>query len=141
MPIVRFETYHSAVEFYNDTFMHKNPQMRPLAAYLFTENRKLINEFHLNISAGTLAINNCLTFQISDLPFGGIGESGLGKYHHEHSFECFSHKQPIICVKKSKLLGLGYCINSLVYKMSMPPFVELPRCCTFMATRKCSMCC
>lgn len=74
-----------------------NAREKPLAAYLFTGNKKLEEEFVRNISAGGLLINDTtLHIATSTLPFGGVGESGMGSYHGRFSFEAFSHKKAVL---------------------------------------------
>ena len=70
---------------------------KPLSCYIFTENsnekKKVINE----ISFGGGCINDAVMhITNSKLPFGGVGASGIGNYHGEHSFNTFSHKKSII---------------------------------------------
>lgn len=74
-----------------------NAREKPLAAYLFTGDKKLEEEFVRNISAGGLLINDTtLHIATSTLPFGGVGESGMGSYHGRFSFEAFSHKKAVL---------------------------------------------
>ncbi|MED6184692.1 Aldehyde dehydrogenase 3 member H1 [Stylosanthes scabra] len=74
-----------------------NSGTKPLAAYLFTTNSKLKGQFVMNISAGGLVINDtALHLAINTLPFGGVGESGIGAYHGKFSFDAFSHKKAIL---------------------------------------------
>ena len=70
---------------------------KPLAAYLFSNNRVTKDRFLAEIPFGSGAINDAV-MQItnSNLPFGGVGNSGLGRYHGEYSFECFSHMKPVL---------------------------------------------
>ena len=70
---------------------------KPLSLYLFTENKndkeKIINE----ISFGGGCINDAVMhITNSNLPFGGVGASGIGNYHGEHSFKTFSHFKSIV---------------------------------------------
>ncbi|XP_057549984.1 aldehyde dehydrogenase family 3 member H1-like isoform X1 [Amaranthus tricolor] len=70
---------------------------KPLAAYLFTNNEQLKNVFVSEISAGGMLINDTiLHLTVSSLPFGGVGESGIGSYHGKFSFEAFSHKKAVM---------------------------------------------
>lgn len=68
----------------------------PLAAYWFDENHKRIQKVVNNLVAGGITINDTL-WQIaqSKLPFGGIGESGMGSYMGKAGFETFSHLKPV----------------------------------------------
>jgi aldehyde dehydrogenase (NAD+) len=67
-------------------------QEKPLALYLFSENKETQNLVWNTLSFGNGAINDAL-MQVSSryLPFGGVGQSGYGTYHGEHSFKAFSH--------------------------------------------------
>ena len=69
----------------------------PLASYLFSENTKIQQEVISNILSGGACINNCI-FHVGNhyLPFGGVGNSGMGAYHGFHGFECFSHKKGVL---------------------------------------------
>ncbi|XP_077249773.1 aldehyde dehydrogenase family 3 member H1-like [Tasmannia lanceolata] len=70
---------------------------KPLAAYLFTKDKKLEKEFVKTISAGGLLINDTvLHLALPSIPFGGVGESGMGSYHGKFSFNAFSHKKPVL---------------------------------------------
>ncbi|KAK4387321.1 Aldehyde dehydrogenase [Sesamum angolense] len=62
-----------------------NAKGKPLAAYLFTNDKKLKAEFIGSVSAGE-----------AGLPFGGVGESGMGAYHGKFSFDAFSHKKAVL---------------------------------------------
>ncbi|GAB2287217.1 Aldehyde dehydrogenase 3 member I1, chloroplastic [Dionaea muscipula] len=69
---------------------------KPLAAYLFTKDEKLKKKFVDTISAGAVTINDTvLHVTVSELPFGGVGESGMGAYHGKFSFDAFSHKKAV----------------------------------------------
>nr|QTQ95047.1 aldehyde dehydrogenase family 3 member H1 [Paeonia lactiflora] len=80
-----------------DCFELINSRTKPLAAYLFTNNKKLKEKFVRNISAGGLLINDTtLHLVVATLPFGGVGESGMGAYHGKFSFDAFSHKKAVM---------------------------------------------
>ena len=70
---------------------------KPLAAYLFSNNKNTKQRFLSEIPFGSGAINDAV-MQVSNtnLPFGGVGNSGMGRYHGEYSFECFSHFKSIL---------------------------------------------
>ncbi|XP_009790112.1 aldehyde dehydrogenase [Nicotiana tabacum] len=90
LPILTVNKVEDSIEFIN-------AREKPLAAYLFTGNKKLEEEFVRNISAGGLLINDTtLHLATSTLPFGGVGESGMGSYHGRFSFEAFSHKKAVL---------------------------------------------
>lgn len=70
---------------------------KPLSMYIFSENKKVQNWFLKDLSSGSVAINDTIT-QVANpyLPFGGVGESGIGHYHGKYSFDTFSHTKSII---------------------------------------------
>lgn len=70
---------------------------KPLAFYLFTKNKNLQDEVARTMPFGGACFNDTIIHLAnSDLPFGGVGESGIGGYHGRHSFECFSHKKSVL---------------------------------------------
>jgi aldehyde dehydrogenase (NAD+) len=78
------------------TVIDQLPQ-HPLACYLFSESTAVQQEIINTIQSGGACINNCV-MHIGNpyLPFGGVGESGMGAYHGFHGFECFSHKKGVL---------------------------------------------
>ncbi|KNC85832.1 hypothetical protein SARC_02015 [Sphaeroforma arctica JP610] len=69
---------------------------KPLALYAYT-NDEHVQEKFMKVSAGTLQFNDSITFMMNhDLPFGGVGNSGCGKYHGEKGFEEFSHMKSVL---------------------------------------------
>jgi aldehyde dehydrogenase (NAD+) len=71
--------------------------MNPLAFYLFSTNRRFINTMIQRYSFGGGVINDAIIHFTNDkLPFGGIGNSGMGAYHGKHSFEVFTHAKPVV---------------------------------------------
>jgi len=70
---------------------------KPLACYIFTNNKVLRNRLLKEISFGGGAINDAVMhITNSKLPFGGVGNSGLGSYHGKAGFEAFSHFKSIL---------------------------------------------
>jgi aldehyde dehydrogenase (NAD+) len=77
----------------------------PLASYIFSENRKLVNEFVTRVRSGTVAVNDVVLQMASHhLPFGGVGNSGMGSYHGKKSFDTFSHMKSVLV--KSNLIDI-----------------------------------
>ncbi len=70
---------------------------KPLALYIFSENKAVINHIENTISFGCGCINDTM-LQLSNLnlPFGGVGSSGMGSYHGKYSFDTFSHEKGIL---------------------------------------------
>ena len=70
---------------------------KPLACYIYSKNRKIINKLLTEISFGGGAINDSVMHLLnSNLPFGGVGLSGIGSYHGKSGFDTFSHKKSIL---------------------------------------------
>lgn len=70
---------------------------KPLALYVFTSDQQLQERVITNISFGGGCINDTLMHLATPyLPFGGVGESGIGQYHGQSSFQAFSHHKSIL---------------------------------------------
>ncbi|PYE49263.1 aldehyde dehydrogenase [Paenibacillus barcinonensis] len=90
------------------TYSDLNPMLdeivrrpKPLALYLFTKDEALQEQVLDQVSFGGGCINETLSHMTSHyLPFGGVGESGMGSYHGQQSFEAFSHHKSVL--KRSK---------------------------------------
>jgi len=73
-----------------------NARPRPLALYLFERDQHRIDQVLQHTIAGGVSINETLLhIAQSDLPFGGIGASGMGAYHGEFGFRALSHMKPV----------------------------------------------
>lgn len=107
LPIIEYEKLDDAIRFVNS-------RNKPLALYIFSED-KMYQERILNeTSSGNASINECLMHVGQfELPFGGVGESGMGAYHGDVSFDTFSHMKGIL--KKSTLSD---------FKQRFPPYTE-----------------
>lgn len=69
----------------------------PLAAYIFSSDCHAQRYFRERIAFGGGCINHCLLqFGPQDMPFGGVGSSGMGRYHGRYSFELFSHAKGMV---------------------------------------------
>lgn len=80
---------------------------KPLACYVFTQNRELANHVINSLSYGGGCINDVIIhITNSNMPFGGVGYSGMGAYHGKYGFETFSHKKGII--KNTSLFDLPF---------------------------------
>ncbi len=74
-----------------------NQRPKPLALYLFTRDRQVQTQVLDRTTAGSVCINDViLQIAIWDLPFGGVGGSGVGSYHGQHSFNTFSHLKSVL---------------------------------------------
>jgi acyl-CoA reductase-like NAD-dependent aldehyde dehydrogenase len=65
--------------------------------YIFTKNQHKIDRLMNETSSGALTINDMIKhFAIPTLPFGGVGQSGIGFYHGKHGFDTFTHKKAVL---------------------------------------------
>ena len=70
---------------------------KPLAFYIFSRRKKFIKQLHAEYSFGGGVVNDTLLqFANQNLPFGGVGSSGVGAYHGRFSFELFSHLKAVV---------------------------------------------
>ncbi|MFI6376077.1 aldehyde dehydrogenase family protein [Streptomyces sp. NPDC050546] len=90
LPIVTVPGLDEAIDFIND-------RDKPLALYVFTESEGTRRRFAAETSSGGLGHGLPLAhLTVSDLPFGGVGESGMGNYHGRYSLETFSHRKAVL---------------------------------------------
>ena len=81
----------------DDAIRRINERPKPLALYLFVNDKAVRRKIIREVSFGGGAINNTIMHIVSHhLPFGGVGQSGLGRYHGKYSFETFSHTKSIL---------------------------------------------
>lgn len=99
LPLVAYRTLDEAIDYIN-------ARPRPLALYLFEKDPGAIDRVMAQTVAGGVSINETLLhIAQEDLPFGGVGPSGMGAYHGEAGFETFSKLKPIF--RQSRLNGAG----------------------------------
>jgi aldehyde dehydrogenase (NAD+) len=80
---------------------------KPLALYLFTQNKQLQEQVLRDTSSGGVCLNDTIMqVGVPSLPFGGVGDSGIGSYHGKASFDTFSHRKSIL--KKPFWLDLNW---------------------------------
>lgn len=85
----------------------------PLSMYIFTKNNAIIEELTNTISFGGGCINDTIMHLTNEnLPFGGIGNSGMGSYHGKKSFDTFSHSKSILIRKNKFDIEMRYPNNS-----------------------------
>lgn len=98
LPIVNVEDAYEAINFI------KNRE-KPLALYIFSNKKQDVEAILKNTSSGGVTVNDTIMhLAVDTLPFGGVGNSGMGAYHGKHSFDIFSHKKGIL-YKDLGLLG------------------------------------
>lgn len=104
-PILPILTYNNN----DDLSSIINHMKQPLAFYVFTEDTKESDELISKFSFGGGCVNDCIMHYANHrLPFGGVGNSGMGSYHGKHGFLTFSHKKAIVKRKSWLELSLRY---------------------------------
>jgi aldehyde dehydrogenase (NAD+) len=89
LPIISVSGMKQAVDFVN-------AREKPLALYIFANDKKVIAEISDTTNPGGLCINDCISHVANaNLPFGGVGHSGMGSYHGFFGFETFSHRRGV----------------------------------------------
>ncbi|MTJ52268.1 aldehyde dehydrogenase [Anabaena sp. UHCC 0253] len=90
LPIIEYTDINEAI-----TLINSRP--KPLALYLFSQNKNLQKRILQETSSGGVCINDTvLQVGVSSLPFGGVGDSGIGSYHGKASFDTFSHYKSVL---------------------------------------------
>jgi len=90
LPIIEYTDITEAIAFINS-------QPKPLALYLFSQDRTLQQRILEETSSGGVCLNDTIIHcSISSLPFGGVGASGIGSYHGKASFDTFSHYKSVL---------------------------------------------
>ncbi|KAE8037144.1 hypothetical protein FH972_009763 [Carpinus fangiana] len=90
LPIITLENIEDSIQFINS-------MPKALAIYCFTKNKSLERRMISETSSGSITFNDALVQYAADaLPFGGVGESGMGRYHGKFSFDTFSHEKAIL---------------------------------------------
>jgi aldehyde dehydrogenase (NAD+) len=90
LPLIEYDDIDEAIAFVNQ-------RPKPLALYCFSENKQIQDRVLRETSSGGGCINDTISHIGSqELPFGGIGESGMGGYHGKVSFDTFTHQRGIL---------------------------------------------
>ncbi|MGD9678654.1 MAG: aldehyde dehydrogenase [Vulcanibacillus sp.] len=90
LPMIEYTEIDSVINMINN-------HSKPLALYIFSNNRSIQDKVVRSISYGGGCINDTI-YHIANLylPFGGVGNSGIGSYHGKSGFETFSHKKSVL---------------------------------------------
>ncbi|MEN1728905.1 MAG: aldehyde dehydrogenase family protein, partial [Pseudomonadota bacterium] len=90
LPVMESDSLEASIDFIN-------AREKPLAAYLFTRSGQSETQFVDQVSAGSMLVNDTIFFMaVPDLPFGGVGESGMGAYHGQSGFDRLSHLKAVM---------------------------------------------
>ncbi|KAI9263265.1 Aldehyde/histidinol dehydrogenase [Phascolomyces articulosus] len=93
LPVIPYSNLDDAIHMVNQN-------LPPLVLYAFTGKKKLAQKILDNTQSGGVCINDCLMHQAEySLPFGGIGNSGIGNYHGERSYRTFTHERSVMAKK------------------------------------------
>jgi len=115
LPVLKINNLNEALQFINE-------RPKPLALYLFSQSKENIERTLKATSAGGVCINDVLLhFANHNLPFGGVGESGLGHYHGEYGFKTFSHAKSVL---KQSWLGKT---SAVIYPPYLPWKIKLAK--------------
>ncbi len=108
LPIIPIDNYQNAIKIIQK-------QTKPLAIYIFGGNKNIHEHINKITSSGSICINDVmLPVLIPNLPFGGVGQSGMGKFHGEEGFKNFSNLKSITC--KSNFLDTD---------IRYPPYIKV----------------
>lgn len=110
LPVIGVASLTQAIEFVN-------AREKPLAAYIFSERKEDAERVFSEISSGGAVSNHVAMHVLApQLPFGGVGPSGMGAYHGKWGFECFSHRKSVLEMRSRPDLKIIY-----------PPYSELAK--------------
>ena len=108
LPLIHYESLNDAIDFVNE-------RPRPLALYVFGNHEGDIEHVRTHTVSGGICINEVIVHVAQhDLPFGGVGHSGMGAYHGKAGFERLSHMKPVFV--QAKLNGMN---------LLLPPYGDL----------------
>tara|TARA_R110000744_G_scaffold114968_3_gene215013 strand:+ start:8935 stop:10347 length:1413 start_codon:yes stop_codon:yes gene_type:complete len=116
LPIIGYNHIDEAIAYINS-------KPRPLALYICSFNKSFQQQVLLNTHAGGVCINDAaFHVAVDDLPFGGIGASGMGQYHGSEGFKTFSHGKSVLSRGRISLGSLlfppfGNKIHQLLFKL------------------------
>ncbi|CAG9124124.1 unnamed protein product [Plutella xylostella] len=98
LPIVPVENAYEAIKFINE-------REHPLVLYVFSNQKNIQNLFTEQTRSGSICFNDTIMFYgVDTLPFGGVGNSGIGAYHGKATFDTFTHKKSCL-VKNFSPIG------------------------------------
>ena len=110
LPVLGVDSLDDAISFVNS-------REKPLAAYVFSEQREEQERVFDEVPSGGAVANHTLMHVLApQLPFGGVGESGMGAYHGKWGFEAFSHRKATLVMRSRPDLRMIY-----------PPYSELAK--------------
>lgn len=110
LPVISVPSIAAAIE-----FVRARPH--PLALYVFSSSKATVKRVVDSTSSGGVTINDTMIHPTNpSLPFGGVGPSGMGSYHGEFGFKCFTHLKPVM-----------HCSTLMDPKFRYPPYTPKAR--------------
>lgn len=107
LPVIEFDNINKVSDFISN-------RPKPLALYYFGNDKNALDLLNKTTSGGVCINDTILHVANEHLPFGGVGESGMGKYHSQESFLAFSNKRAVL---KSS--------NKIDFAMKYPPYEKI----------------
>ena len=118
MPILTFDDFDKLVDELKD-------KDKPLALYLFSNNKKHVNRVTAELSYGGGCVNDVVVhLATSEMGFGGVGESGMGSYHGKDGFDAFSHYKSVMDKKTWLDLPMRYQPYNKLYEKLLHMFLK-----------------
>ncbi len=100
LPVIPYEGLDEAIAYVND-------HPRPLALYFFDHDGEAVNKVLAETISGGVTVNDCmLHIAQDDLPFGGVGPSGMGHYHGKEGFDAFTKKKSVFYQSRLNASGV-----------------------------------
>lgn len=111
LPIITIKSKEEAVSVINS-------KEKPLALYVFSNNSTTVDYILNATSSGGVIVNDVVVHVTCDnLPFGGVGDSGIGVYHGRKSFDTFTHRKSV--------LKRNFCpVSEMLYRLRYPPYSD-----------------
>ncbi|KAI3389286.1 hypothetical protein SNEBB_000022 [Seison nebaliae] len=107
LPIIKISQLSEAKQFIRS-------KEKPLAFYMFCTDEKIVEDFRNHSFSGAFVVNDVILQCASEtMPFGGVGNAGIGHYHGKYTFEQFSHMKPVLIRKE---------FGETLFKDRYPPF-------------------
>jgi len=115
LPCARYSNLEDVIQ-----FVRNLPTGKPLALYLYSTDQTVVKAVKTRTTSGGLCVNdNLMHLANHELPFGGVGRSGMGGYHGFRSFKSFSHEKAVL--EKSPMLDNSPLLKPLL-DCRFPPY-------------------
>jgi len=102
LPVLKYNDVEQVIQFVND-------RAKPLALYVFSKDKAFVNNILTNTSSGGGCVNETVMHNMcKELPFGGVGDSGMGAYNGKISFDSFTHHKGMLVRPQSSDVALRF---------------------------------